>query len=94
MGVHHVLGNKYYGIYSLKGKPSNLEELHVIGLSSQYVKLCLALGIKGQTTEIEDLEGQLRYGHVMLMMDQVNLLTYSIFPPHFTTLLLKMLKWT
>ncbi|CAN6360148.1 unnamed protein product [Urochloa humidicola] len=63
-GINHVLGNDKFGVYSLNGKPSNVQN----GLSIEFHHIMSILGLK--IGKHEAIHKDLRYGSIILMTDQ------------------------
>lgn len=72
--LSHV-GSDRYGVYPLRGKIKNIRDVKTIVpsvLDTDSRNIAAALGIKaGCEYEVEDISSDLRYGHVLIMTDQV-----------------------
>ena len=82
-GVASMAGQKqFYGIFPLRGKLLNCREAgHTQLTANEEIKnIIKAMGFdfKKKYSEIEDLK-DLRYGKLMIMTDQVNILTINYY---------------
>jgi len=65
-----VIGNEYYGVFPLKGKPLNVREATVKQIvdNEEFINIKKILGLK-QGKEYKDIK-ELRYGGILILTDQ------------------------
>lgn len=70
-----VVGRDYYGVFPLKGKPLNVREaaISTVTKNDEIKNIIDIMGLKFNTTYDESNIKSLRYGHLMIMADQVSI---------------------